>query len=125
VEIKNSDIGSAPRCHTVYAATGPREGTKRGRRGRSQANYDGERKHPRRTARRHSWESTPCWGPRSVGTGLTRRRIVITKDVPHGALGIARETSAQIRGHTDRRKAREALPMVSHPGNSRVPMART
>ena len=35
---------------------------------------------------------------------------MITKDVPPGALGIARERQRNIEGYTERRKEREAAP---------------
>jgi bifunctional UDP-N-acetylglucosamine pyrophosphorylase/glucosamine-1-phosphate N-acetyltransferase len=107
VELKNSDIGEGTKVpHLSYigdADVGP--GTNLGA-ATITANYDGVRKH-RTTigADVHTSVDTTLVAPVTVGDGAhTGANSAITKDVPPGALGIARERQTNIEGYAERRR---------------------
>ncbi|MGX6447669.1 bifunctional UDP-N-acetylglucosamine diphosphorylase/glucosamine-1-phosphate N-acetyltransferase GlmU [Patulibacter sp. S7RM1-6] len=109
VEIKNSDIGTGTKVpHLSYigdADVGP--GTNLGA-STVTANYDGYRKH-RTTigANVHTSVDTTFVAPVTVGDdAYTGAGSVITKDVPAGALGIARERQKNLEGYAEQAAAR-------------------
>ncbi|WP_210494365.1 bifunctional UDP-N-acetylglucosamine diphosphorylase/glucosamine-1-phosphate N-acetyltransferase GlmU [Patulibacter sp. SYSU D01012] len=109
VEIKNSDIGTGTKVpHLSYigdADVGP--GTNLGA-ATITANYDGYRKH-RTTigANVHTSVDTTLVAPVTVGDdAYTGAGSVITKDVPAGALGIARERQKNLEGYAEQAAAR-------------------
>jgi bifunctional UDP-N-acetylglucosamine pyrophosphorylase / glucosamine-1-phosphate N-acetyltransferase len=105
VEIKNSDIGAGAKVpHLSYV--GDADVGERTNLGASTitANYDGVEKH-RTTigAGVRTAVDTTFVAPVTVGDGAyTGAGSVITKDVPPGALGIARERQRNIEGYADR-----------------------
>jgi bifunctional UDP-N-acetylglucosamine pyrophosphorylase/glucosamine-1-phosphate N-acetyltransferase len=106
VEIKNSEIGEGTKVpHLSYigdADVGP--GTNIGA-GNITANYDGRNKH-RTTigANVKTSVDTAFVAPVTVGdNAYTGAGSVITKDVPPGALGIARARQTNIEGYADRK----------------------
>ncbi len=110
VEIKNSEIGPGAKVpHLSYIGdTDVGEGTNLGA-STITANYDGYRKH-RTTIGKNVKTSvdTTLVAPVNVGDdAYTGAGSVITKDVPSGALGIARERQRNIEGYAKQRKARE------------------
>ncbi|MBV8941467.1 MAG: bifunctional UDP-N-acetylglucosamine diphosphorylase/glucosamine-1-phosphate N-acetyltransferase GlmU [Solirubrobacterales bacterium] len=110
VEIKNSDIGPGTKIpHLSYIGdTEIGERTNIGA-GTITANYDGYRKH-RTTigARVKGGVHTSLVAPVSVGDdAYTAAGSVITKDVPPGALGVARERQQNVEGYAERRAERE------------------
>jgi bifunctional UDP-N-acetylglucosamine pyrophosphorylase/glucosamine-1-phosphate N-acetyltransferase len=111
VEIKNSEIGAGTKVpHLSYIGdTDIGEGTNIGA-GTITANYDGFRKH-RTTIGAHVKVSvdTAFVAPVEVGDGAyTAAGSVITKDVPPGALGVARARQENVKGYAERRKGRES-----------------
>jgi bifunctional UDP-N-acetylglucosamine pyrophosphorylase/glucosamine-1-phosphate N-acetyltransferase len=105
VEIKNSTIGAGTKVpHLSYIGDADiGEGTNIGA-GNITANYDGRAKH-RTTIGKGVRTSvdTAFVAPVTVGDGAyTGAGSVITKDVPPGALGIARERQRNIEGYADR-----------------------
>jgi bifunctional UDP-N-acetylglucosamine pyrophosphorylase / glucosamine-1-phosphate N-acetyltransferase len=109
VEVKNSDIGAGSKVpHLSYIGDADvGEETNLGA-ATITANYDGSRKH-RTTigARVKTSVDTTLVAPVTVGDdAFTGAGSVITKDVPPGALGIARERQRNIEGYTERRKER-------------------
>ena len=113
VEIKNSDVGAGAKVpHLSYIGdTDIGQGTNIGA-GTITANYDGKNKH-----RTHIGAGvfvgvdTMLVAPVSVGDGAyTGGGSVITKDVPPGALGIARARQQNVEGYTERRKERDSGP---------------
>jgi bifunctional UDP-N-acetylglucosamine pyrophosphorylase/glucosamine-1-phosphate N-acetyltransferase len=110
VEIKNSEIGAGAKVpHLSYIGDADiGEQTNVGA-GTITANYDGYRKH--RTsigARVKVSVDTMFVAPVTVGDdAYTGAGSVITKDVPPGALGVARERQKNIEGYAERRKERE------------------
>jgi bifunctional UDP-N-acetylglucosamine pyrophosphorylase/glucosamine-1-phosphate N-acetyltransferase len=111
VEMKNSDIGAGSKVpHLSYIGdTTIGEGTNVGA-GTITANYDGTNKHRTEIGSdAFVGVDTMLVAPVRVGDrAYTGAGSVITKDVPPGALGIARERQRNIDGYTDRRKEREA-----------------
>jgi bifunctional UDP-N-acetylglucosamine pyrophosphorylase/glucosamine-1-phosphate N-acetyltransferase len=110
VEIKNSDIGPGAKVpHLAYIGDADiGERTNIGA-GTITANYDGYRKH-RTTigARVKTSVDTMLVAPVSIGDdAYTAAGSVITKDVPPGALGVARARQQNIDGYAERRKQRE------------------
>jgi bifunctional UDP-N-acetylglucosamine pyrophosphorylase/glucosamine-1-phosphate N-acetyltransferase len=106
VEIKNSEIGAGTKVpHLSYigdADVGP--GTNIGA-GNITANYDGRNKH-RTTigANVKTSVDTSFVAPVTVGdNAYTGAGSVITKDVPPGALGIARSRQTNVEGYADRK----------------------
>jgi bifunctional UDP-N-acetylglucosamine pyrophosphorylase/glucosamine-1-phosphate N-acetyltransferase len=110
VELKNSDVGPGAKVpHLSYigdATIGERTNIGAGT---ITANYDGTNKH-RTSIGAGAFVSvdTMLVAPVNVGDGAyTGAGSVITKDVPDGALGIARERQRNIDGYTERRKQRD------------------
>ena len=107
VEIKNSEIGAGTKVpHLSYIGDADiGEGTNIGA-GNITANYDGRNKH-RTTIGSGVRTSvhTSYVAPVTVGDkAYTGAGSVITKDVPPGALGIARARQANIEGYADRKE---------------------
>jgi bifunctional UDP-N-acetylglucosamine pyrophosphorylase / glucosamine-1-phosphate N-acetyltransferase len=111
VEIKNSDIGAGTKVpHLSYIGDADiGDGTNIGA-GTITANYDGKNKNRTRIgAGAFVSVDTMFVAPVSVGDGAyTGAGSVITKDVPPGALGIARARQQNIEGYTERRKERDS-----------------
>jgi bifunctional UDP-N-acetylglucosamine pyrophosphorylase/glucosamine-1-phosphate N-acetyltransferase len=111
VEIKNSDVGAGTKIpHLSYIGDADiGEGTNLGA-STITANYDGTRKHRTTIGSRVKTSvDTTLVAPVTVGDdSYTGAGSVITKDVPPGALGIARERQRNIDGYTERRNEREA-----------------
>jgi bifunctional UDP-N-acetylglucosamine pyrophosphorylase/glucosamine-1-phosphate N-acetyltransferase len=110
VEIKNSDVGAGSKVpHLSYIGdTEIGEGTNIGA-GTITANYDGTNKH-RTTIGSGAFVGvdTMLVAPVELGDdAYTGAGSVITKDVPPGALGVARERQRNVEGYTKRRKQRE------------------
>jgi bifunctional UDP-N-acetylglucosamine pyrophosphorylase/glucosamine-1-phosphate N-acetyltransferase len=111
VEIKNSDVGAGTKVpHLSYigdADIGERSNVGAGT---ITANYDGTNKHRTRIGSEvFIGVDTMLVAPVGVDDrAYTGAGSVITKDVPPGALGIARERQRNIEGYMDRRKEREA-----------------
>ncbi len=111
VEVKNSIIGPGTKVpHLSYIGdTEIGEDTNIGA-GTITANYDGYRKH-RTTigARAKVSVDTMFVAPVTMGDdAYTGAGSVITKDVPPGALGVARERQQNVEGYSQRRAEREA-----------------
>ena len=111
ITIKNSEIGAGSKVpHLSYigdASVG--EDTNLGA-STVTANYDGARKH-RTTigARVKTSVDTTFVAPVTVGDdAYTAAGSVITKDVPAGALGVARARQENIEGYAKRRKERDS-----------------
>jgi bifunctional UDP-N-acetylglucosamine pyrophosphorylase/glucosamine-1-phosphate N-acetyltransferase len=110
VEIKNSEVGAGSKVpHLSYigdATIG--EGSNIGA-GTITANYDGSGKHRTEIGSDvFIGVDTMLVAPVTVHDhAYTGGGSVITKDVPSGALGIARERQKNIEGYADRRKERE------------------
>jgi bifunctional UDP-N-acetylglucosamine pyrophosphorylase/glucosamine-1-phosphate N-acetyltransferase len=115
VEIKNSEVGPGAKVpHLSYIGdTDIGEGTNIGA-GTITANYDGT--HKNRTtigARAFVSVDTMLVAPVTVGDGAyTAAGSVITKDVPPGALGVARARQENIEGYAERRRQRLAAEAV-------------
>jgi bifunctional UDP-N-acetylglucosamine pyrophosphorylase/glucosamine-1-phosphate N-acetyltransferase len=111
VEIKNSDVGAGSKVpHLSYIGdTDIGEATNIGA-GTITANYDGYRKHRTTIGSRVKVSvDTAFIAPVSIGDdAYTGAGSVISKDVPPGALGVARSRQSNIEGYSDRRKQREA-----------------
>lgn len=111
VEIKNSDIGAGTKVpHLSYIGDADiGEETNLGA-STITANYDGTHKHRTTIGDRvKTAVDTTFVAPVTIGDdAFTGAGSVITKDVPDGALGIARERQRNIEGYTERRKEREA-----------------
>jgi bifunctional UDP-N-acetylglucosamine pyrophosphorylase / glucosamine-1-phosphate N-acetyltransferase len=107
VEIKNSEIGSGAKVpHLSYIGDAEiGEGTNIGA-GNITANYDGRRKHRTTIGRNvHTSSDTVFVAPVNVGDdAYTGAGSVITKDIPPGALGIARERQRNIEGYAARKQ---------------------
>ncbi len=110
VEIKNSTIGAGTKVpHLSYIGDADvGEDTNLGA-ATITANYDGTRKHRTTIGDRVKTSvDTTLVAPVEVGDdAYTGAGSVITKDVPPGALGIARERQRNIEGYTKRRNERE------------------
>jgi bifunctional UDP-N-acetylglucosamine pyrophosphorylase/glucosamine-1-phosphate N-acetyltransferase len=111
VEIKNSVISTGAKVpHLSYIGdTEIGEQTNIGA-GTITANYDGTRKHRTKIGARVKVSvDTMFVAPVAVGDdAYTAAGSVITKDVPPGALGVARARQQNITGYTERRKERDA-----------------
>jgi bifunctional UDP-N-acetylglucosamine pyrophosphorylase / glucosamine-1-phosphate N-acetyltransferase len=107
VEIKNSTVGAGSKVpHLSYVGD-----TEIGERsnigaGTITANYDGFEKHRTTIGSRvRVGVDTSFVAPVSVGDdAYTAAGSVITKDVPPGALGVARERQTNIEGYAERRR---------------------
>jgi bifunctional UDP-N-acetylglucosamine pyrophosphorylase/glucosamine-1-phosphate N-acetyltransferase len=111
VEIKNTDVGPGSKVpHLSYIGDADiGERTNIGA-GTITANYDGKNKHRTRIGSKvFIGVDTMLVAPVEVDDGAyTGAGSVITKDVPAGSLGIARERQRNIEGYMDRREARTA-----------------
>jgi len=111
VEIKNSEVGRGSKVpHLSYigdAVIG--EGTNLGA-STITANYDGARKHRTTIGDRVKTSvDTTLVAPVTVGDdAYTAAGSVITKDIPPGALGVARPRQQNIEGYAERRRERDA-----------------
>jgi bifunctional UDP-N-acetylglucosamine pyrophosphorylase/glucosamine-1-phosphate N-acetyltransferase len=110
VEVKNSDLGPGSKIpHLSYIGDADiGEATNLGA-ATITANYDGYRKHRTRIgARVKTSVDTTLIAPVTVGDdAFTAAGSVISKDVPDGALGVARARQSNIEGYSERRKQRE------------------
>jgi len=110
VEIKGSDVGPGAKVpHLSYVGDAEiGEGSNLGA-ATITANYDGSRKHRTRIgAHVRTGVDTTLVAPVEVGDGAyTGAGSVITKDIPPGALGIARSRQTNIEGYAERRLERE------------------
>jgi bifunctional UDP-N-acetylglucosamine pyrophosphorylase / glucosamine-1-phosphate N-acetyltransferase len=110
VEIKNSTIGAGTKVpHLSYIGDADvGEDTNLGATTIT-ANYDGARKHRTTIGDRVKTSvDTTLVAPVTVGDdAYTGAGSVITKDVPAGALGIARERQRNIDGYADRRREQD------------------
>jgi bifunctional UDP-N-acetylglucosamine pyrophosphorylase / glucosamine-1-phosphate N-acetyltransferase len=111
VEIKNSDIGSGTKIpHLSYI--GDADVGERSNLGASTitANYDGRSKHRTTIGKRvRTSVDTTLVAPVTVGDdAYTGAGSVIDKDVPPGALGIARARQSNIEGYAERRESEAA-----------------
>jgi bifunctional UDP-N-acetylglucosamine pyrophosphorylase / glucosamine-1-phosphate N-acetyltransferase len=111
VEVKNSDVGAGAKVpHLSYIGDADiGEGTNIGA-GTITANYDGKNKNRTHIgAGAFVSVDTMLVAPVSVGDGAyTGAGSVITKDVPPGALGIARARQQNLEGYAERRKERDS-----------------
>ncbi len=116
VELKNSDVGPGSKVpHLSYIGDADiGKGTNLGA-STITANYDGYRKHRTTIGDRVKTSvDTTLVAPVSVGDdAYTAAGSVITKDVPPGALGVARARQENIDGYAERRKEREEQPTDS------------
>ncbi len=110
VEIKNSDIGAGSKVpHLSYIGdTDVGEGTNLGA-STITANYDGYRKHRTTIGSRvKTGVDTTLIAPVTVGDdAYTAAGSVISKDVPPGALGVARSHQHNVEGYAEQRVQRE------------------
>jgi bifunctional UDP-N-acetylglucosamine pyrophosphorylase/glucosamine-1-phosphate N-acetyltransferase len=105
VEVKNSDIGKGAKVpHLSYV--GDAEVGEEANLGASTitANYDGRRKHRTKVGKRAKISvHTTLVAPVDVGDGAyTGAGSAITKDIPDGALGIARPKQENVEGYAER-----------------------
>jgi bifunctional UDP-N-acetylglucosamine pyrophosphorylase / glucosamine-1-phosphate N-acetyltransferase len=118
VEIKNSDIGAGSKVpHLSYIGdTDIGEKTNLGA-STITANYDGYRKHRTTIGSRVKTSvDTTLIAPVTLGDdAYTAAGSVISKDVPPGALGVAREHQTNIEGYAERRRQREETPPKDSP----------
>jgi bifunctional UDP-N-acetylglucosamine pyrophosphorylase/glucosamine-1-phosphate N-acetyltransferase len=109
VEIKASHVGPGSKVpHLSYVGdTTIGENTNIGA-GTITANYDGEHKYPTTIGSDVKVGSDTVFvAPVSVGDGAyIGAGSTITKDVPDGALGVARSRQENVEGYADRRRAR-------------------
>jgi bifunctional UDP-N-acetylglucosamine pyrophosphorylase/glucosamine-1-phosphate N-acetyltransferase len=111
VEIKNSDVGAGTKVpHLSYI--GDADIGERTNIGAATitANYDGARKHRTTIGSRVKTSvDTTLVAPVTVGDeAYTAAGSVITRDIPPGALGVARARQQNIEGYAERRKERDA-----------------
>ena len=110
VEIKNSNIGAGSKVpHLSYIGDADvGEGTNLGA-STITANYDGRAKHRTTIGDRvrTSVDTTFVAPVTRRRRRLHGRRLVITDDVPPGALGIARERQRNVEGYAERVSRRE------------------
>jgi bifunctional UDP-N-acetylglucosamine pyrophosphorylase / glucosamine-1-phosphate N-acetyltransferase len=109
VEIKASKVGKGSKVpHLSYIGdTTIGEGTNIGA-GTITANYDGERKHPTTIGDNVKVGSDTVFvAPVEVGSDVyTGAGSIITRDIPDGALGVARARQDNIEGYSALRRAR-------------------
>jgi bifunctional UDP-N-acetylglucosamine pyrophosphorylase/glucosamine-1-phosphate N-acetyltransferase len=110
VEIKNSDVGAGTKIpHLSYIGDADiGEGTNLGA-ATITANYDGARKHRTTIGSRvKTGVDTTLVAPVTIGDdAYTAANSAITKDVPPGALGVARTRQENKEGYAERRKERD------------------
>jgi bifunctional UDP-N-acetylglucosamine pyrophosphorylase/glucosamine-1-phosphate N-acetyltransferase len=109
VEVKNSEIGEAAKVpHLSYI--GDADVGERTNLGASTitANYDGQAKHRTKIGKGvHGGVHTSLVAPVTVGDdAYTAAGSVLTKDVPAGALGVARAEQENVEGFSKRRERR-------------------
>jgi bifunctional UDP-N-acetylglucosamine pyrophosphorylase/glucosamine-1-phosphate N-acetyltransferase len=109
VEVKNSEIGASAKVpHLSYI--GDADVGEQTNLGASTitANYDGHAKHRTTIGKRvHGGVHTSLVAPVSVGDdAYTAAGSVLTKDVPAGALGVARSEQQNVEGFSKRRDRR-------------------
>lgn len=111
VEIKNSSVGRGSKVpHLSYIGDADiGEDTNLGA-ATITANYDGKRKHRTRIGSRVKTSvDTTLIAPVTVGDeAYTAAGSVISKDIPPGALGVARAHQRNVEGYAQRREEREA-----------------
>ena len=107
VEIKNSDVGRGTKVpHLSYIGDADiGEDTNLGA-ATITANYDGVAKHRTTIGDRvHTGVDTTLVAPVTLGDdAYTAANSAITKNVPPGALGVARERQTNIEGYADRKR---------------------
>lgn len=107
VEIKNSDVGPGSKVpHLSYIGDAEiGEDTNLGA-ATITANYDGVNKHRTTIGDRvHTGVDTTLIAPVTLGDDtFTAANSAITKDIPPGALGVARTRQANIEGYADRKR---------------------
>ncbi len=107
VEIKNSDVGRGSKVpHLSYVGDADiGEDTNLGA-ATITANYDGADKHRTTIGDRvHTSVDTTLVAPVTLGDdSYTAANSAITKNVPPGALGVARERQSNIEGYADRKR---------------------
>jgi bifunctional UDP-N-acetylglucosamine pyrophosphorylase/glucosamine-1-phosphate N-acetyltransferase len=107
VEIKNSDVGRGSKVpHLSYIGDADiGEDTNLGA-ATITANYDGVNKHRTTIGDRvHTSVDTTLIAPVTLGDdSFTAANSAITKNVPPGALGVARERQTNIEGYADRKR---------------------
>jgi len=119
VEVKNSRIGEDSKVpHLSYvgdAVVG--RGTNIGA-GNITANYDGFEKHPTHIGDNvRTGSDTVMVAPVTIGDGaFTAAGSVITRDVPPGALAVARAKQENIEGYAERRAARRLREQAQREG---------
>jgi bifunctional UDP-N-acetylglucosamine pyrophosphorylase/glucosamine-1-phosphate N-acetyltransferase len=109
VEIKNSRIGERSKVpHLSYVGDAVVGKDSNIAAGNITANYDGYDKHATTIGDRvRTGSDTTIVAPVTIGDGaFTAAGSVITRDVPPGALGVAREQQKNIEGYAERRAAR-------------------
>jgi bifunctional UDP-N-acetylglucosamine pyrophosphorylase / glucosamine-1-phosphate N-acetyltransferase len=120
VEIKNSDVGAGTKVpHLSYIGDAEiGEGTNLGA-ATITANYDGARKHRTKIGSRVKTSvDTTLVAPVEVGDdAYTAAGSVITKDIPPGALGVARPRQENIEGYAERRRERDQSDTASPSGS--------
>ncbi|HVF77178.1 MAG TPA: bifunctional UDP-N-acetylglucosamine diphosphorylase/glucosamine-1-phosphate N-acetyltransferase GlmU [Solirubrobacteraceae bacterium] len=111
VEIKNSDVGRGSKVpHLSYIGDADiGEGTNLGA-ATITANYDGVDKHRTTIGHRvHTSVDTTLIAPVTLGDdAYTAANSAITKNVPPGALGVARERQTNIEGYADRKRPKKS-----------------
>jgi bifunctional UDP-N-acetylglucosamine pyrophosphorylase / glucosamine-1-phosphate N-acetyltransferase len=109
VEIKNSRIGEGSKVpHLSYVGDAVVGRHSNIAAGNITANYDGYDKHPTTIGDNvRTGSDTTIVAPVTIGDGaFTAAGSVITRDVPPGALGVARGKQENIDGYAERRAAR-------------------
>ncbi len=109
VEIKNSRIGERSKVpHLSYVGDAVVGRDSNIAAGNITANYDGYDKHPTTIGDRvRTGSDTTIVAPVTIGDdAFTAAGSVITRDVPAGSLGVAREPQKNIEGYAERRAAR-------------------
>ena len=109
VEIKNSDVGRGSKVpHLSYVGDAEIGADTNLGAATITANYDGVNKHRTTIGDRvHTGVDTTLVAPVTIGDdAYTAANSAITKDVPPGALGVARERQTNIDGYADRKRPR-------------------
>ncbi len=109
VEIKNSRIGERSKVpHLSYVGDAIVGVDSNIAAGNITANYDGYDKHATHIGDRvRTGSDTTIVAPVTIGDdAFTAAGSVITRDVPEGALGVAREQQKNVDGYSERRAAR-------------------
>ncbi|HEV2787578.1 MAG TPA: bifunctional UDP-N-acetylglucosamine diphosphorylase/glucosamine-1-phosphate N-acetyltransferase GlmU [Solirubrobacteraceae bacterium] len=107
VEIKNSDVGRGSKVpHLSYIGDAHIGVDTNLGAATITANYDGVNKHRTTIGDRvHTSVDTTLIAPVTIGDdAYTAANSAITKDVPPGALGVARERQTNIEGYADRKR---------------------